>query len=75
MGPVNLPATVPNHASHMYARNMTAFLKHLIVNGALTINLDDEITRETLVTHEGRIVHHRVRQLLEKEQSQPDAVR
>jgi NAD(P) transhydrogenase subunit alpha len=74
MGPVNLPATVPNHASQMYARNMTAFLKHLLHDGALTIDMDDEITRETLVTHEGQIIHPRVRQIA-KEQSQTDAVR
>jgi NAD(P) transhydrogenase subunit alpha len=75
MGPVNLPATVPNHASQMYARNIGAFLKHLIHNGDLTINLDDEITRETLVTYEGQIVHPRVRQIAQKEQSQNDAIR
>ncbi len=64
MGPLNLPSEVPYHASQMYARNVATFLKHLIKNGALTIDTADEITRETLVTHGGEVVHARVRQIL-----------
>jgi NAD(P) transhydrogenase subunit alpha len=75
MGPLNVPSTVPYHASQMYARNITTFLKHLIRDKALTIDLDDEITRETLVTHSGEIVHPRVRSLAGKEQSDTDAIR
>jgi H+-translocating NAD(P) transhydrogenase subunit alpha len=63
MGPLNLPSTIPFHASQMYSRNVATFVKHLINNGALAINLEDEITRETLVTHGGEIVHPRVREL------------
>jgi NAD(P) transhydrogenase subunit alpha len=63
MGPLNVPSTVPNHASQMYARNMTAFLTHLIRKGELVIDTSDEITRETLVGQEGRIVHPRVQQV------------
>jgi NAD(P) transhydrogenase subunit alpha len=75
MGPLNVPSTVPFHASQMYARNVATFLKHLIRDGALHLDLDDEITRETLVTHSGEIVHPRVRSLAGKEQSQTDAIR
>jgi NAD(P) transhydrogenase subunit alpha len=75
MGPVNVPSTVPYHASQMYARNITAFIKHLLRNDTLAIDLEDEITRETLVTHQGAIVHPRVRQLAEKEQPESDAIR
>ena len=71
LGPVNLPSTVPHHASQMYARNLTAFLKHLVRGGVLVIDTDDEITRETLVTHQGEVIHPRVRALLED----PHAVR
>jgi proton-translocating NAD(P)+ transhydrogenase subunit alpha len=75
MGPLNLASTVPYHASQMYARNVAAFLKHLVRDGVLIIDANDEITRETLVTHQGEVVHPRVRQLLGKEQPQPDVVR
>ncbi len=60
LGPVNLPSAVPYHASQMLSSNIAAFLKLLVSNGALAVNLDDEIIRETLVTHEGRIVHPRI---------------
>ena len=65
LGPTNLPATVPYHASQMYAKNITTFLLHLVKDGAIQFNLDDEITRETLVTHKGEVVHPRVRELME----------
>ncbi len=64
MGPLNLPSTAPYHASQMYAHNITTFLRHLVEEGALKIDLEDEITRETLVTRDGEIVHPRVRELL-----------
>ena len=64
MGPVNLPSTVPYHASQMYARNVATFLRHLIRDGAVRIDLEDQITRETLVTHNGEVVNQRVRDLL-----------
>ncbi len=60
MGPTNLPASVPYHASQMYSRNITTFLAHLLRDGALAIDTADEITRETLVTRGGEIVHERV---------------
>src|SRR6202163_5027239 len=50
IGWFNLASTVPYHASQMYARNISAFLTHLVKNGRLQINPDDEITRDTLVT-------------------------
>jgi H+-translocating NAD(P) transhydrogenase subunit alpha len=63
-GPTNLPATVPYHASQMYAKNLTTLVAHLSKEGALSIDLDDEITRETMVTHGGAVVHPRVRSVL-----------
>ncbi|MEX2152881.1 MAG: Re/Si-specific NAD(P)(+) transhydrogenase subunit alpha [Gemmatimonadaceae bacterium] len=61
LGPTNLPATVPNHASQMYAKNVTAFLLHLMKDGRLQLDSDDEITRETMVTRDGHVVHERVK--------------
>ena len=63
-GPVNLPSTIPYHASQMYARNIATFLKYLIKDGNFTLNLEDEIVRETLVTHAGEVVHPRVREAM-----------
>jgi NAD(P) transhydrogenase subunit alpha len=67
LGPLNLPSTVPYHASQMFSANISAFLRLLIMDGALNVNLGDEIIRETLVTHENRIVHPRVSELAGKE--------
>ena len=70
LGPTNLPGTVPHDASQMYARNVTTFLLHLArrekgQEGAAVINWDmtDEITRDTLVTRDGAVVHERIKQL------------
>ena len=65
LGPTNLPSTVPYHASQMYAKNITTFLKHLMTkDGGLAWDLADEITKETLVTHKGDVVQERVRGLI-----------
>ena len=62
IGEFNLAATVPYHASQMYARNVSAFLLHLAKEGKVQLSLNDEIIRETLVTHEGEVVNARVRE-------------
>jgi NAD(P) transhydrogenase subunit alpha len=56
VGETNLAATVPIHASQMYSRNVFTFLDHLIEDGRLKLDFDDEITRETCVTHDGRVL-------------------
>jgi len=63
-GPVNIASSVPFHASQMYSSNITTFFLHLVKDGALKIDLQDEITRETLVTRDGAIVHPKVREAL-----------
>jgi NAD(P) transhydrogenase subunit alpha len=69
IGPLNLPATVPHHASMLYARNVSAFLLNLVREGALRIDWEDPIIRDTLVTHGGEVVHPRVRDLLNQPQA------
>ena len=64
IGAVNLAGTVPYHASQMYAKTVSAFFLHLTRGGKLQLDLDDEITRETLVTRGGEVVHPRVREAL-----------
>jgi NAD(P) transhydrogenase subunit alpha len=60
MGPVNIPALAPYHASQMFGTNVTTFLKHLKTFLPLTAEPADEIVRDTLVTFGGNIVHQRV---------------
>lgn len=62
IGEYNLAGTVPYHASQMFARNISAFLLHLVKDGKLQLNLQDEIMRETLVTRDGEVVNARVRE-------------
>ena len=57
LGPVNLPSSMPIHASQMYARNVSAFLKHLMQNGALHFDFADAITDASCVTHDGVARH------------------
>jgi len=64
LGPTNLPAEVPFHASQMYSKNVTTLLAHVIDDGQVQFNLDDEITRDTLATHGGEIISPRLRELL-----------
>ncbi len=64
LGPTNLPSTVPFHASQMYGKNVATLLQHLIKDGKLELNMDDEITRETMVAKDGEVTHARVRELL-----------
>ena len=69
LGPLNLPSSIPYHASQMYARNISTFLKYLVKDGSLTLDREDEIVRETLVTCDGEVVHPKVRELTETHQT------
>jgi NAD(P) transhydrogenase subunit alpha len=62
IGEFNLAGSVPYHASQMYARNLSAFLLHLVKEGRVQLNMNDEIIRETLVTQGGEVVNARVRE-------------
>ena len=64
LGPTNLPSTVPYHASQMYAKNISTLLLHLVKEGALALDMDDEITAGTLVSRDGAVVHPRICDLL-----------
>jgi NAD(P) transhydrogenase subunit alpha len=61
IGRFNLASSVPYHASQMYSRNLSAFLLHLVKDGKLRVDTDDEIVRETLLTQGGEVVNKRVR--------------
>ena len=64
LGPLDLPCTVPAHASLMYANNVANFLLHVCRDGRIDVETQDEVVVGTLVTCEGRVVHERVREVL-----------
>ncbi|MBU1318515.1 MAG: Re/Si-specific NAD(P)(+) transhydrogenase subunit alpha [candidate division Zixibacteria bacterium] len=64
LGPANVPSTVPFHASQMYSKNLLTFLKHLVKDGQLQFDMEDEITRGTLMTRGGDVVHPGIREML-----------
>jgi len=64
LAPTNPASEIPYHASQMYAKNMVTFLLHLVKDGQIKIDPQDEITREVLVTQGGEVVLARVRDLL-----------
>jgi H+-translocating NAD(P) transhydrogenase subunit alpha len=64
VGPVNVPSSIPFHASLTYGKNVANFIGLLIKDKALTINLEDDIVRESLVARAGELVHGRVREAM-----------
>ncbi len=65
LAPLNLPATVPVHASQLYSRNITAFLTPLIKEGALRIDMKDDVVGPSCVTREGQWINQRVATLIQ----------
>lgn len=63
-GTLNLPATMPTHASQLYAKNIISFIKYLFPEGMLNLDLKDEIISGALFTHEGKILHVPTREAL-----------
>lgn len=63
-GPTNLPATMPVHASQLYARNISELVGAFVKNGALALDFEDEVIRGACVTHGGEIVSDAVKSLL-----------
>jgi NAD(P) transhydrogenase subunit alpha len=63
-GPTNLPATVPVHASQLYARNVTELLREFVKDGKLALNLEDEVLKGACITHGGEVVSEAVRAAL-----------
>jgi H+-translocating NAD(P) transhydrogenase subunit alpha len=64
VAPTNLAGTVPAHASRLYAKNLGNFLRHLLVDDRVRLDMEDPIIADTLVTHGGEVVSPRVRDLL-----------
>ena len=64
LGPTNLVSRKPRHASQMFAKNVETFLLSMVEEGALKLDLEDEVVAETLLTRDGEVVHPRIRGLL-----------
>jgi H+-translocating NAD(P) transhydrogenase subunit alpha len=64
IGTRNVPSTMPLHASQLFARNVMNLLLHLVKDGAITLDFQDEITKGSCVTHGGEVVNERAKQLL-----------
>jgi NAD(P) transhydrogenase subunit alpha len=64
IGTRNVPSTMPLHASQLYARNVANLLLHLVKDGTIVLDFEDEITKGSCVTHGGEIVNERAKQLV-----------
>jgi H+-translocating NAD(P) transhydrogenase subunit alpha len=64
-GPIRLAATIPIHASQMYSKNIASFFLLMVKNGALSIDFQDDIIRDTCVTHDGKVQHAPTRERIE----------
>jgi NAD(P) transhydrogenase subunit alpha len=65
IAPDNLPASMPAGASAFYARNISALLLGMVMDGALNLDFEDEVTKATVITHGGAITSDAVTKLLE----------
>ena len=63
-GPLNLPSSMPIHASQLFARNLQSVLSHLVRDGELVLDFDDEITDQAVITHGGEVRHQATREAL-----------
>ena len=73
IGLTNLPATMPGSATQMYAKNIQTLIKHLLRDGKLNLDFDDEITRGATITHEGKVIHEATAKALGIEVAAPPA--
>jgi NAD(P) transhydrogenase subunit alpha len=65
IAPDNLPASMPVGASAFYARNISELLLGMVKDGALNLDFDDEVTKATVITHDGAVVQEATKKLLE----------
>jgi H+-translocating NAD(P) transhydrogenase subunit alpha len=66
IAPLNLPATMPLHASLLFSRNLTAFIQAFTKDSAFVVDLTDDIQQGSVITHQGQVKHQRTREALQK---------
>ena len=65
LGPVNLPASIPVHASQMYSKNIVTLLGEIIGDeGQLALDFENDVVGPATVTHAGEVRNERVRQMI-----------
>tara|TARA_X000001036_G_scaffold360526_1_gene343515 strand:- start:152 stop:568 length:417 start_codon:yes stop_codon:yes gene_type:complete len=64
-GRFNLPSQVPYHASQMLSKNISKLLKEIVNDGEITYNLENEIIKGCLVTHEKNLIHEMTKKIIE----------
>jgi NAD(P) transhydrogenase subunit alpha len=67
VAPLNLPATMPYHASLLFSRNLTSFVTAFTKDKAFQIDFSDDIQQGAVITHDGEVKHARTRDALQKE--------
>jgi NAD(P) transhydrogenase subunit alpha len=71
IGPVNLPAQVPAHASQMFGKNVATFLRELVKDGQLVVDMNNDVVGPTCLTHEGVIRHAGTRERVKGQHAAP----
>ncbi len=66
LGQLNLPASMPHDASVLYGRNVLELVLEVVKKGALVLDLEDEVTKGTLLTHDGKVMHKPTADLVSK---------
>lgn len=74
IGPINLPSSMPVHASQMYAKNLTTLVQHLVKDSAIDLNFADDIIDAACITHGGEIRNQRVKDALAASNTQQSAI-
>ena len=74
LAPLNVPATLPYHASLLFSRNLTAFVQAFTKDKTFQLDLHDEIQQGALITHDGQVTHARTRDALQKVEQHAEAV-
>jgi len=64
IGVVNLPGTIPVHSSQLFGKNVANFVTLMVVDGAVSVDVDDDVIKESVVARGGDVVNNRVREAL-----------
>jgi NAD(P) transhydrogenase subunit alpha len=74
LAPLNVPATLPYHASLLFSRNLTAFVQAFTKDKTFHLDFNDEIQQGALITYDGKVTHARTRDALQKVEPHAETV-
>jgi H+-translocating NAD(P) transhydrogenase subunit alpha len=66
LAPLNVPASMPLHASLLFSRNLAAFVQAFTKEKTFQLDLTDDIQQGAVITHEGTVRHQRTQDALQK---------